>query len=130
MCSKEEQRDWIRKEYDKHGSAKKCHQELEKKFGADALPYATVAWWVRQFKEARESVSDMPGRRPPPLSDKEVAVLRKMVQANPKLTIPEMAKSTGLSVSTVYRTLNDRLKMQKVGLNWVSTDLTNQVCNE
>ncbi|PSN33016.1 hypothetical protein C0J52_26246 [Blattella germanica] len=100
MYSKEELRDWIKKECaksPKHGLAKQLHQKMQKKFGAAALPYTTVAWWVKEFEGGRESVADKPGRHQA-ASDKDVAALLELVQANPKLTLHKMAQSTGLAV--------------------------------
>ncbi|GFW14999.1 uncharacterized protein TNCV_982911 [Trichonephila clavipes] len=35
-----------------------CHSVLVEVFGNNALPYRTVAWWIRKFQQGRVSTSD------------------------------------------------------------------------
>ena len=74
MFSKQEQRSWMKIECARGRTARQCHQGLQEACGESALPYRTVARWVKAF-EGRQNVADMrqPGR--PSVSEEEVYVL-------------------------------------------------------
>lgn len=79
MFSKQEQRSWIKIECARGRTARQCHQDLQEACGKSALPYRTVARWVKAFKEGRQNVADMrrPGR--PSVSKEEMNVLTALM---------------------------------------------------
>ncbi|PNF41596.1 hypothetical protein B7P43_G11561 [Cryptotermes secundus] len=110
MFSKQEQRSWIKTECARGCTARQCHQGLQEARGESALPYRTVATWVKAFNEGRPNVADMrrPGR---PSSDR-------------RHTIRELARETGLAHMTVLHILKERLGMRKIASRRVPHDLT------
>ena len=58
MFTKEDQRSWITIEIARGRSAQTCFQGLREACGDAALPYRTVARWVKLFREGRDSIQD------------------------------------------------------------------------
>jgi len=58
MFTKEDQRSWIKIEVARGHSAQICFQELREACGDAALPYGTVARWMKLFRERRDSIQD------------------------------------------------------------------------
>ncbi|PNF40606.1 hypothetical protein B7P43_G06749 [Cryptotermes secundus] len=123
MFSKQEQRSWIKIECARGCTARQCHQGLQEACGESALPYRTVARWVKAFNEGRQNVADMrrPGR--PSVSD-EVYALSALRESDRRHTIRELARETGLAHTTVLHILKERLGMRKIASRWVPHDLT------
>jgi hypothetical protein len=64
-------------------TAQQCHQGLQDACGESALPYRTLARWVRDFRESRQNVRDMHRRGRPSASEEEVCALSSLlVQIN------------------------------------------------
>ena len=55
MFLKQEQRRWIKIECARGRTARKCHQGFQEACGESALPYRTVARWVKAFNEGRQA---------------------------------------------------------------------------
>ena len=53
MISKEDQRNWLEIECARGRNARQCYEGLQEACGERALPYCTVAGWVKAFKEGR-----------------------------------------------------------------------------
>ena len=90
MFSKQEQRSWIKIECARGRTARQCHQGLQEACGESALPYRTVARWVKAFNEGRQNVADMCRPVRPSVSDSD----------RPH-TIRELARETGY-IGSVY----------------------------
>jgi hypothetical protein len=58
MFTKEDQRYWIKSEVARGRSGQTCLQGLREACGDAALPYRTVARWVKLFREGRDSIQD------------------------------------------------------------------------
>jgi hypothetical protein len=56
--TKLEQRSWIKIEVARGRSAQDCFQGLREACGYTALPYRTVALWVKVFREGSDAVQD------------------------------------------------------------------------
>jgi len=56
MFSKQEQRSWIKIECARGRTARQSHQGLQEACGEFALPYRTVARWVKALNEGRQAV--------------------------------------------------------------------------
>ena len=124
MFSKQEQRSWIKIERARGRTARQCHQGLQEACGESALPYRTVARWVKAFNEGRQNVADVrrPGR--PSVSEEEVYALTALLDSDRRHTIRELARETGLAHTTVLHILKERLGMRKIASRWVPHDLT------
>ena len=75
MFSKQEQRIWIKIECARSRTARQCHQGLQEACGQSALPYRTVARWVKAFNEGRHNVADMRRSGRSSVSDEELYVV-------------------------------------------------------
>jgi len=65
---------------------------------------------IRQLDRIREAVDAIPRRkRAPNIDDKKILEILSLIKKNPELTNIELAKITGLGVSTL--TCNQRLKI-------------------
>ena len=64
MFTKQEQQSWLKIQSACGFTARQCHEGLVEACGEMALPYRTVARWVRAFNEGRDRVENMarPGR--------------------------------------------------------------------
>ena len=97
-------------------------KDLQQACVASALPYRTVARWVRAFKEEHENVSNMPWSGHPPVSDEDVHIVSALMKMDQNFTIRELAQKTGLAPSTVLHILKDQLRMRKIVPRWVPHD--------
>ncbi|PNF39245.1 hypothetical protein B7P43_G17337 [Cryptotermes secundus] len=124
MFSKQEHRRWIKIECARGRTTRQCHQGLQEACGESALPYRTVARWVRAFNKGRQNVTDMrqPGR--PSVNEGEVYALSALLESDRRHTIRELARETGLAHMTVLHILKERLGMRKIASRWVPHDLT------
>ncbi|GBM77747.1 hypothetical protein AVEN_18840-1 [Araneus ventricosus] len=68
-------------------TARQHHQGLQEACGESALPYRTVARWVKAFNEGWQNVADMrrPGR--PSVSEEEVYALATLLDSDRRHTI-------------------------------------------
>ncbi|PNF23534.1 hypothetical protein B7P43_G05594, partial [Cryptotermes secundus] len=105
-------------------TARQCHQGLQEACGESALPYRTVARWVKAFNERRQNAADMrrPGR--PSVSEEEVYALSALLESDRRHTIRELARETGLAHTAVLHILKECLGMTKTASRWVPHDLT------
>ncbi|KFM56801.1 hypothetical protein X975_13857, partial [Stegodyphus mimosarum] len=124
MFSKQEQRCWIKIEFARGCTARQCHQGLQEACGESALPYRTVARWVKAFNEGRQNVADMlrPGR--PIVSDADVQVVAALMDSDSRQTIHQLAGQTGLAYRNVLHIMKERLSMRKIASRWVPHQLT------
>jgi len=91
MYSKQEQRSWIKIECARGRTAQQCHQGLQEACWESALPYRTVARWVKAFNKGCQNVAGMhrPGR--PSVSEEEVYALTALLDSDRHHTIHELA---------------------------------------
>ena len=60
MFTKQDQRSWIKIEVARGRSAQTCFPGMREARGDAALPYRTVALWVKLFREGRDPIQDDP----------------------------------------------------------------------
>ena len=60
MISKEDQRSWLKIECARGHNSRECYKGLQEACGEHALPYHTVARWVKAFKEGQQNVTTLP----------------------------------------------------------------------
>ena len=124
MISKQDQKSWLKVECARGRNARQCYEGLQEACGDSALPYRTVAWWVKAFRDGRENVTDMPRPGRPAVSVDDVHNVNALVLADRNVTIRELANDVGLAHSTVLYILKKRLKMRKIASKWVPHELT------
>ena len=75
---------------------------LWKHCGDEALPYRTVATWVRAFNKGHDNVEHRakPGR--PSVSEEDVEAVSALLDTGRRLTVHELALEIGLSHMTVF----------------------------
>ncbi|PNF28974.1 hypothetical protein B7P43_G15099, partial [Cryptotermes secundus] len=118
----QEQRSWIKIEYARGHTARQCHQGLQEACRESALPYRTVARWVKAFNEGCQNVADMHRPGHPSVSE-EVHALSALLESDQHHTIRELARETGLAHMTVLHFLKECLGMRKTASRWVLHDL-------
>ena len=115
MFSKQERRSWIKIECVRRRTALQCHKGLQEACGESALPYRTVAGWVKAF-ERLQNVADMCRAGRPSVSEEEIRVyaLSALLESDRCHTIRELALETGLAHTTVLHILKECLSMRKI----------------
>src|ERR1043166_7500036 len=124
MFSKVEQRSWIKIEVARGRTAKECHQGLVEAAGSCALPYRTVARWVKAFRLGRQNVTHEPRAGRPCVGQDSVNEVSALLDIDRRWTIRELSNSVGLSHTTVLHILKKRLGMRKIASRWVPHALT------
>ena len=102
-------------------NARQCYEGLQEACGELALPYHTVARWVKAFKEARQNVTDMP-RPGHPAVREDVQTVNASVLADHNATIRELVNDAGLVSSTVLNILKKQLGIWKIASRLVPYD--------
>lgn len=126
MFTKQDQRSWLKIECARGRNARQCYEILQDVCGENALPYRTVARWVKAFNEGRQNVTDMPRSGHPTVSEENVQNVNALVLADRNSTIRQLANDTRLAPSTVLKILKKHLQMRKIASRWVPHDLTEE----
>ena len=124
MFTKQEQRTCLKIQCARCHTARNCHEGLVEACGDAALPYRTVAMWVRAFNEGRDNVEHMARPGCPSVSKEDVEAVSALLDTDRRLTLCELALEIGLSHMTVFHIVNKRLGMRKIASRWVPWDLT------
>ena len=112
MFTKLEQRSWLKIEAGRGKTARECYRGLVAVCGTAALPYRTVARWVKAFRAGRQNVTDQPRPGRPSATEAQVSSVAKLLETDRWWTIRELACETRLSHMTVLHILKERLHMQ------------------
>ena len=97
----------------------KCSKALEMlnvAFGESAMSKPRVYEWYKRFKEGREDVGD--DERPAPATtsttEENIEKVKKLVLANRRITIREVADDVGISIGSCHAIFTDVLGMRRV----------------
>ena len=82
MFTKLEQRSWIKIEVARCRSTQECLQGLRETPGDTALPYPTVAGWVKVFRKGRDAVQDNLRRERPQVENNKNQLLAFLLDAD------------------------------------------------
>lgn len=80
-------------------NAKQIHKKLCDAWGDTTVSYTTVAEWVQRFKQGRISLEDDSriGRPVTGSTDRNIEIIRSLIDENPHISIRYMVFVTGLS---------------------------------
>lgn len=100
--------------------------ELDSTLGESAPSFATVKYWVAEFKRGRTSCQDehRSGRPNEVTTPEMVKKIHKAVLGDRRLKVRELADMVGISKSTIHRILSENLDMRKLCARWVPRLLT------
>ena len=105
-------------------TARQCHEGLVEARGDAALPYRTVARWVRAFNEGRDNVEHMAKPGSPSVSEEDVEAVSALLDTDRRLTVRELTLEIGLSHMTLIPIIKKCLGMRNIASRWVTWDLT------
>ncbi len=109
-------------------TATQAFENIKKTFGRSALSRTRAFDWFKQFKEGRESVKDQRGGGCPKFqrTEEKIKAVERLVKADARVTVREIAEDTCLSVGTVYTILTKDLGLSRVCARWVPRLLTEE----
>jgi histone-lysine N-methyltransferase SETMAR len=111
----------------KQGKAPKdIYQSLVSVYGDRAPPKSTVKYWAAEFKRGRKSIEDdsRSGRPVEATTPENCAAVERLVMADRRLKVQQIAETLGISYGSVETILHEQLGMSKVCARWVPKMLT------
>lgn len=107
-------------------SIKEIHDELKLAFPDDAPSHMTVWRWVDRFKHGTEDLQDNDRSGAPitATTSKNIKAVRKLIVANPHISLHELQTKASLSYGTIERIIHDHLHLRKITSRWVPHQLT------
>ena len=111
----------------KPGDSSKQINEYLLRFVGDIAPCRrAIQRWMQPSVERRDSLEDEPrfGRIPEVVNEENAAAVRSLLIADARLTVEELSCATGLSETSVWRIVRDKLGYHKVFARWVPHLLT------
>lgn len=104
----------------------KIKTELDGTLGESAPSFATIKYWVAEFKRGRTSCEDehRSGRPSKVATPEMIRKVHKIVLDDRRLKVREIADMVGISKSAVHRILTENLEMKKLCARWVPRLLT------
>ncbi|GFX20433.1 histone-lysine N-methyltransferase SETMAR [Trichonephila clavipes] len=104
----------------------KCHSELVKALGDNALPYRTVPLRVGKFQQGRLSISDEQriGGLVSVRTDSASALIQQLMDEDQRGGLLELETASGIKKRTFYSILRNELQLRKITEWWVPHVLT------
>jgi [histone H3]-lysine36 N-dimethyltransferase SETMAR len=104
---------------------KEIHERLLKVYNEQSPSYSAIKRWAQLFRFGRESLEDDPksGRPVTAATPEKIDLIEKLVMANRRLKILEIAAEVGLSCGSVEKVLHENLHLSKVCARWVPRNL-------
>ena len=119
-----EQRSWIKIEVARGLSTQECFQGLREACGDAALPYRTVARWVKTFREGSDTVQDNLRTGRPHVENNTVQLLASLLDADRRWTAHELATEVGVCHKTVLHILHDIQGYSKLAVGWIPHEIS------
>ena len=90
-------------------------------FGLECVSRATVYKWFAEFKRGRVELNDdvRSGRPVTASGDDNVADVKRLVEADRRISISCITHELEISTGTVSRILNDFLGLSRISARWV-----------
>ncbi|PNF24658.1 hypothetical protein B7P43_G18050 [Cryptotermes secundus] len=92
---------------------------LREACGDAALPYRTVARWVKLFCEGRDAIQDSHRSGRPHVDNHTIQLLASLLDVDRQWTALELAAEVGVCHKTVLHSLHDILGYCKIAARWV-----------
>lgn len=104
----------------------KTQEWLEKRYPQSAPSKTTVCRWFADFKRGRTDTSDAErsGRPNEAVTPENIKKIHKIVLADRKLKLREIADAVKISEGSVFTILHEHLGMRKLCAKWVPRELT------
>src|ERR1043166_1058079 len=98
---------------------------LQTALGESAPSRTQVFWWFGEFRRGRTTLKDdvIPGRPSTAVTEENVALVRKLIEENPRVTYKEIEEVLGIGSPAVNRILHQGLGVRKVSSRWVPHSL-------
>ncbi|XP_011859147.1 PREDICTED: putative uncharacterized protein FLJ37770 [Vollenhovia emeryi] len=95
-------------------------------YGEATLSQSNVYRWYKMFSEGREDVNDeeRAGRPSTSITDENIDEVKKIVLANRRITVREVAKDLNISISSCHSIFTNDLGMRRVAAKFVPKLLT------
>ncbi|PNF14876.1 hypothetical protein B7P43_G05136 [Cryptotermes secundus] len=128
MFTKQEQRSWLKIEVARGRSARNCYQGLREACGDAALPYRTVARWVKLFREERNAIQDSSRSGRSHVDSHTIQLLASLLDVDRRWAARELAAEVGVCHKTVLHILHDILDLfdryQREGYDYLGRFVT------
>ena len=94
--------------------------------GYQGPSFATVARWVKHFKDGNQSLHDEPrcGRPITATTDSNIELVRSIIEDNPYCTYDEIEAQSNLSRGTIQTIIHDCLQLRKIASRYVPHTLS------
>uniref|UniRef100_A0A0N5CC62 HTH_48 domain-containing protein n=1 Tax=Strongyloides papillosus TaxID=174720 RepID=A0A0N5CC62_STREA len=112
MPPKRDIRAIILSEFKRGTNVAKTTQQINETFGKNLVFASAVQRWFKKFRESSKDLENEESERPESVLDNDV--LREVVEANPCITVRELARELNVSKSTVFRYLQEIEKTKKL----------------
>ncbi|UYV62235.1 hypothetical protein LAZ67_1008329 [Cordylochernes scorpioides] len=90
-------------------------------YGEATLDRSNVYWWYKMFSEGREDVNDeeRAGRPSTSTTDEKINEVEKMILANRRITVREVAEDLNISIGSCHSIFINDLGMRRVAAKFV-----------
>ena len=101
-------------------------QRLKDVFEESALNKTAVYKWLQRFNTGRESLEDDPrsGRPSTSVTAENIETVEELIEKDRRVTIHEIACSTGIAATQVHEIIHRHLHMSKLTARWIPRLLT------
>jgi len=103
---------------------KEIHERLSKVYKESAPGYSSVKKWAARFKQGRLNVLDdrRSGRPTEVIVPESIQIVRKVLDEDPRLSISQISKKTGISKVSALTIVRKNLGMtkNKVSKKWIA----------
>ncbi|XP_067947100.1 histone-lysine N-methyltransferase SETMAR-like [Watersipora subatra] len=121
ICSHVEQRAVIRFWSSEGVRPSDIYRRMKAQYGESCLNQNKVFKWASSFKEGRTSIEDelRSGRPKEAATPSNLEAVDKLVRADRRIKVEEIAESLSISIGTVHSILHEDLGYSKVCCRWV-----------
>ncbi|XP_067943368.1 protein GVQW3-like [Watersipora subatra] len=116
ICSHVEQRAIIRFLSSEGVRPRDIYRRMKAQYGDSCLNQNRVFKWASSFKKGRTSIEDEPrsGRPKEAATPSNLEAVNKLVRADRRIKVEEIAESLSISIGTVHPSLREGLGYSKV----------------
>ncbi len=108
------------------------HRQISTVYGPTCMSVQMVRTWVREFKEGRTEVHDIPraGRPSDAVNENSITAVRSLLDTDRRLTIHVMQRELAeqhfmeISLGSLHSILHNELNLSKLSARWVPKNLT------